>query len=107
MTKERGSTPESVGPRCNAGIKSCPAYFEQINKQPMNRVEIDLTKILNKTTLDVLKDIICYSNCTYRDRQKRLNIALNSIFYQVDKLIDMGLVKKINRGKLITIVKQL
>jgi len=67
-------------------------------------VKVNLNKVLQKTTFDVFKDIVYY-NSTYRVRQRRLNLGLNAIYYQIDKLIGMGLVEKDRKGKLISLIE--
>lgn len=67
-------------------------------------VSIELNKILEKTTLKVLKEIaMCDS--TYREKKKILGIDLSAIYYHVNKLINFGLIEKTSNGKLKNLVK--
>ena len=68
-------------------------------------VKVDLKRILENTTFRVLKDIVYCNASTYRQRRSRVKIGLNALYYQVEKLIKMGLVEKQERGKLVSLVE--
>ena len=68
-------------------------------------VKVDLKRVLGETTYRVLKDIVYCNASTYRQRRSRIDIELSALYYQVEKLIKMGLVEKQERGKLVSLVE--
>ncbi len=63
-------------------------------------MEVLIKKVLSESTYNVLIDITKYPNASYRNRMDRMKFSsLNSLFYQVEKLIKYDLIIKTN-GKL-------
>ena len=65
------------------------------------RVITDLSKVLSPNLYTMLADIRAYPESTFRTREKRIGISLQSVNNQIIKLKKMDLVEKNKKGKYI------
>lgn len=65
------------------------------------RVITDLSKILSTSLYTMLADIRAYPGETFRVREKRMGVSLQSISNQINRLKQMDLIEKNKKGKYI------
>lgn len=65
------------------------------------RVITDLSKILSTSLYTMLADIRAYPGSTFREREKRIGISLQSVNNQIIRLKKMDLIEKNKKGKYI------